>query len=105
MHFVIPGSYAAITPLWVPRRMEMVYFSGLAEIAGGIGVLIPRVRKAAGVGLIALLIAVFPANVGMLSTAVTTNAPDAYQTILFLRLPLQSLLIVWVYRASIRKRN
>ena len=103
MHFVIPGSYVAITPLWVPRRMEMVYLSGLAEIAGGIGLLIPGLRRAAGIGLIALLIAVFPANVQMLSTAVATGAPDVYQTILFLRLPLQSLLIAWVVRSAVQR--
>src|SRR5688572_30350863 len=102
MHFVIPAAYVAVTPAWVRWRFEAVYLSGIAEIAGGIGLLVPPLRKAAGIGLIALLVAVFPANVQMLSTAIATDAPAFYQTILFLRLPLQPLLIAWVYRAAVR---
>jgi uncharacterized membrane protein len=83
----------------------MVYISGLAEIAGGLGLLFPATRRAAGIGLIALLIAVFPANIQMLSTAVTGGAPAAYQALLFLRLPLQPLLIAWVYRSAVRRRT
>ena len=74
MHFVIPGGYVSITPGWVRWRLEAVYLSGIAEIAGGIGLLVPSLRKAAGIGLIALLVAVFPANVQMLSTAIATDA-------------------------------
>lgn len=101
MHFVIPRSYAAITPPWVPYPLEAVYLSGIAEIAGGIGLLIPRLRRLAGIALIALLIAVFPANIHMLSLAIADNAPDLYKTILFLRLPLQPLLIVLVHRSAL----
>lgn len=101
MHFVIPRSYAAITPTWVPYPLEAVYLSGIAEIAGGIGLLIPRLRRAAGIGLIALLIAVFPANIHMLSMAIARDAADLYKTILFFRLPLQPLLIVLVYRSAL----
>lgn len=104
MHFVFPGHYASIMPDWIPRHTEMVYISGVFEILGGIGVLIPRLRKMAGIGLIALLIAVFPANVQMLADGMRTGASALYLTFLFLRLPLQPLMIVWVYRAAIRRQ-
>ena len=102
MHFVIPLSYVAITPRWVPYPLELVYFSGIAEIVGGLALLVPTLRKAAGIGLIVLLIAVFPANVQMLSAAIMSNAPAFYLALLFLRLPLQPVLIVWVYRSAVR---
>ena len=102
MHFVIPLAYVAITPRWVPYALPAVYLSGVAEIAGGLTLLVPGLRKAAGIGLIALLIAVFPANIQMLSTAIASSAPTFYQTLLFLRLPLQPLLIAWVYRSAVR---
>ena len=105
MHFVIPAAYVAITPEWVPMPLQMVYFTGLAEIAGGLGILAERFRRAAGVGLIILLICVFPANIRMLATAVTTGAPDPYKLLLFLRLPLQPLLIVWIYRSAVSARS
>ena len=103
MHFVIPGSYASIVPGWVPFPMAMVYLTGVAEVAGGVGLLLDRFRRAAAAGLILLLVAVFPANIQMLQDAIAANAPGWYRTILFLRLPLQPLLIVWVYRAGTRK--
>lgn len=103
MHFAYPAAYVAITPSWVPMPFWIVYLSGLAEIAGGIGLLPAITRRAAGIALILLLVAVFPANIRMLSTAVATDAPDFYKLLLFLRLPLQPLLIVWIYRSAVRQ--
>ncbi len=91
-----------IMPPWIPRPLDMVYLSGVAEMLGGIGLLIRSVRTAAGLGLIALLVAVFPANVQMLANAVHSGSSLVYDSLLFLRLPLQPLLIVWVWRASHR---
>jgi uncharacterized membrane protein len=99
-HFVIPDKYLSIMPPWMPHGLFLVYASGVFEIAGGIGVLSPTLRKAAGIGLIALLIAVFPANIQMLSNAIWSHASFWYIAILFLRLPLQPLMIVWVYRST-----
>ena len=104
MHFVIPGRYAGIMPAWIPWQLEMVYVSGIAEIAGGLGLLIPGLREAAAIGLIALLIAVFPANIQMLSDAIRDGASTLYIALLWLRLPLQPLLIVWIYRAALQFR-
>ena len=102
MHFVIPRSYAGIMPPWIPSPMGMVYLSGVFEILGGLGVLAPQTRRLAGAGLIALLVAVFPANVQMLANAVTDGASPLYIAVLFLRLPFQPLMIVWVYRLAVR---
>src|SRR5438067_429708 len=64
-HFVKPAFYASIVPPAFPAPAAMVAISGVCEIAGGLGLLVPALRRAAGYGLIALLIAVFPANVYM----------------------------------------
>lgn len=100
MHFIIPDQYAAIMPPALPMHRALVYVSGVAEIAGGIGLLVPRTRRAAGIGLVLLLIAVWPANLQMLLNARAAGASALAQTLLLLRLPLQFVLIAWVWRAS-----
>ena len=75
MHFVIPGQYVRIMPPALPFPLELVYLSGVLEIAGGVGLLVPRSRRAAGMGLILLLLAVWPANVQMLLNARADGAP------------------------------
>jgi uncharacterized membrane protein len=85
----------------LPHPLAIVYISGLAEMAGGIGVLVPQVRTLAGRGLILLLIAVFPANVQMLVSARSAHAPFWAETLLWIRLPVQALLIAWVWRATV----
>ena len=101
LHFVRPAPYAGIVPYMLPHPLVLVYVSGLAELAGGIGVLIPQVRILAGRGLILLLIAVLPANVQMLVSARAAHAPHWFEAILWLRLPVQGLLIAWVWRATL----
>ncbi len=96
-HFVIPSFYLAMMPLWLPAHQLLVDLSGWAEIAGGVGLLIPRLRRAAGIGLILLLIAVFPANIQMLLNA---RAAGAAETALWIRLPFQILLVWWVWVVS-----
>lgn len=100
-HFVVPGSFEQIVPSWVPNARMAVYISGVAEIAGGVGLLIPSLRRYAGWGLIALLLAVFPANINMLQQARASDASAAYQLVLWMRLPLQPLLIWLVWKAAI----
>ena len=102
LHFAIPAPYIAIVPPWLPAAPTLVAVSGLAEIAGGIGVLDPRTKRLAGWGLIALLIAVFPANVYMLQAAMTRGAHPAWVLALWLRLPVQLLLVWWVWRVAAR---
>lgn len=105
MHFAITGAYMRIMPPWMPLHREMVLLSGVCEIAGGIGLLVPRTRRAAGIGLVLLLIAVFPANVQMLLNARAAHASALAQGLLWARLPLQLAIIAWVaYAAGLRRR-
>jgi uncharacterized membrane protein len=102
MHFVAPASYLRIMPAWLPSPLLLVYVSGLAEILGGLGLLLPSTRAVAGWGLILLLIAVFPANVQMLESARAAHASRLWIALLVLRLPLQPALMHWVWRAAVR---
>jgi uncharacterized membrane protein len=102
LHFLIPEMYARTVPSWVPDARAAVLWSGVAELAGGLGVLLPTTRRAAGWGLIALLVAVFPANVQMLVAAQANDAGPLAVVLLALRLPLQPLLIWWVWRLTRR---
>lgn len=100
-HFLIPRAYQAIVPPSMRDHAErLVVISGLAEIAGGVGVLLPRTRRLSGLGLIALLAAVFPANLHM------ARNPERFRRIprwaLYARLPLQPLMMRWAHRATRR---
>lgn len=66
LHFVFPAAYAKVIPAWLGWHAQLVAISGACEFARGVGVLMPRTRRAAGIGLILLSIAVLPANVQML---------------------------------------
>ena len=100
MHFVRPSPYVKIIPPFIPWPLAMVYISGAAEIAGGAGLLIGRFRRAAGWGLAALLIAVFPANIYMASGHVHVTATPLPGWLLWGRLALQPLMIWWVLWCS-----
>ena len=103
LHFIRPESYEAIMPPYVPLHREAVFASGVAEIAGGLAVLHKRTRPAARWGLIALLIAVFPANVHMAVNPEEVRGLDldtVPRWALWARLPLQAAAVVWVWRAT-----
>ena len=98
LHFLRPESYEQIMPGYLPAHHELVLISGAAEIAGGVAVAFPKSRRWAGAWLIALLIAVFPANLNM---AINSGRFDSIApALLWARLPLQALLIWWAYRAT-----
>lgn len=103
MHFVVPTAYVQMMPSRLPAHRELVYASGVAEIAGGAALMHPRTRRWAGWWLIATLIAVFPANVNMALNRdrYAEHVPGGEQT-LIARLPLQLVLIAWV-RAAARR--
>lgn len=103
LHFRNPRMYEQIMPPYLPAHREIVYVSGFFEMLGGAGLFVPQVRSAAGYGLIALLIAVFPANVYMATDAERFSAV-APAWALYARLPLQFILIWWVYVASVKRR-
>ena len=99
-HFLWPGVFTRIMPPYFPRPHLLVYLSGVAEVAGGIGVLFPAVRPYAGWGLILLLCAVFPVHVYMLRQP--EEFPNVPLWALYLRVPLQFVLMAWVYWAACR---
>tara|TARA_A100001391_G_scaffold201626_1_gene189125 strand:- start:228 stop:650 length:423 start_codon:yes stop_codon:yes gene_type:complete len=99
-HFVSPEVYLKIMPDYLPWQRSLVYVSGFFEILGGVGMAIPRLRRAAGCGVIALLITVFPANVDMVVNS--DQFPSIPYWALVARLPLQGLLIAWVWWATVR---
>ena len=97
-HFVSTDFYLAIMPPWVPWHLAAVQVSGAAEIALGVAVLFPRARRLAAWGLVALLVAVFPANVHMALDRVRIDGQLPMPLwALWLRLPLQGLLIAWAW--------
>jgi uncharacterized membrane protein len=97
-HLVAPGIYRGIMPPWVPAHDLMIFLSGVAEIAGGLGLLLPQFRVGAAIGLILLLLAVYPANFQMLFNARERGVAWWYELGLWLRLPLQIFLIGWVWK-------
>lgn len=95
MHFLATRTYASIVPSYLPAHRELVLVSGAAEILGGIGVLVPATRRPAAWGLILLLVAVFPANVTMITEH--GRFPTVPLWAAWLRLPLQLPLIYWAW--------
>ncbi|MEP6786980.1 MAG: MauE/DoxX family redox-associated membrane protein [Acidobacteriota bacterium] len=94
-HFIDPQFYESIMPPYLPWHYALVIVSGVAEVVLGAALLIPKLSRAAAWGIIMLLFAVFPANIHMAMN------PELYPTIpaifLWLRLPLQGLLVLWAY--------
>jgi uncharacterized membrane protein len=102
-HFLMPKAYERIVPPSMKGRAKnIVAVSGIAELACGVGVLLPWTRRSAGLGLIALLVAVFPANLYM------ARAPEDFRKFprwaLYARLPLQPVMMWWAWRATQRPR-
>tara|TARA_R110002111_G_scaffold217632_1_gene279967 strand:- start:122 stop:490 length:369 start_codon:yes stop_codon:yes gene_type:complete len=100
-HFRNPNFYAPMMPPYLPATKALIYISGFFEILGGIGVALPSLGKAAGWGLIALLIAVIPAHIHMLMN------PESFDTVpfwvLIVRMPMQAVLIAWVWWTALRE--
>ena len=103
LHLVKPEYYMRIMPPWLPAPLALVLISGVFEMLGGVGVLVPATRVAAGWGLIALVLAVFPANIQMLLNARAAHASALWMAGLVARLPLQPALVYWIFRAAIRQ--
>ena len=95
MHFAVPAAYDRIVPPYLPAPHTLVLISGACEVLGGAGLVLPFSRRFAAWGLVALLIAVMPANVQMaLDHAHWPNIPE---WALWLRLPIQLPLIAWAW--------
>jgi uncharacterized membrane protein len=104
-HFISPATYVPMMPGYLSWPMPLIYLSGAAEVIGGIGVALPKWRRLAGWWLITVLVAIFPANIHMLINDVPISGNHVPQWILWARLPLQLVMIAWVYASTIIPRN
>jgi uncharacterized membrane protein len=96
LHFIRPEPYLRIMPPSIPWPAAMVRISGAFEILGGLGLLVNAARRAAAWGLVALLIAVFPANIYMAMRPAEAGAASIAPMLRWGRLPLQLVLIWWL---------
>ncbi len=103
LHFTSPEPFVGIVPAALPAPLALVYVSGAAEIAGGVGLLIPALRRAAGIGLIALYIAVFPANINMAIHGLPLGDAPVSPWALWLRLPFQFVFMAWAYWVAVAR--
>jgi uncharacterized membrane protein len=94
-HFLFPKPFLKIVPKYIPYPLWAVYVSGFFEILFGLGLLFPQTQSYAAIGLILLLIAVFPANLYMAQRM--KEKKNKYAWIAFARLPLQLVLIYWAW--------
>ena len=101
-HFILLDFFVAAMPDYLSHHRELVIVSGIFELAGAIGILIPKTRLWAGYGLIALIIAVYPANIHMAMHP--EKYPDISQAFLYARLPFQFLFVWFVWRAIAPER-
>ncbi len=95
-HFVTPERYLPMMPAALPWPIPLIYLSGLAELAGGVGLLLPRYKVAAAWGLVVLLVAIFPANINAALTGGQAAGLPTSPWYLWLRLPFQVVFIWWV---------
>lgn len=99
-HFRLPEVYMGMMPKWLPSPLLLIQVSGVAEVLGGIGVLVPFTRRCAGWGLLLLLVAVFPANLYVAFEGRMLGF-DFSPLTLWLRLPFQVVLLAWVWWVAI----
>ena len=102
-HFTSPEFYLPMMPPYLPAHMELIYISGFFEIIGGIGLLIPQLRRYAAWGLLALLVAVFPANIHLVANDVQlTDAPNN-PVLMWIRLPFQAVFMYMVWWSGLKE--
>ena len=101
LHFLKPRMYEAIMPPYLPAPRQLVLASGAAEVAGGVGVLVPGLERAARWWLLATLVAVFPANVHMaVNPGQIEGLPAIPRWLLWARLPIQGAFAALVVKAT-----
>jgi uncharacterized membrane protein len=95
-HFANPTPFLQMMPAWVPFPLEMVHLTGALEVAGGVGLLVPRLRRPAAICLALYLVAVFPANVNVAVNRIHVDGYPSAPWYAWVRLPFQALFIWWV---------
>ncbi len=97
-HFIDPAIFMRIVPDWLPAPRALVLVSGAFEILGGVGVLHPKTRRLASLGLIALYLAVFPANIHMAVHGIQLDPANPIpEWAMWARLPYQAVFIAWAW--------
>jgi uncharacterized membrane protein len=94
-HFLHPARYVGMIPPALPAPLTLTYVSGFFEMAGAIGLLIPRTRRWAAGGLVTLLIAIFPANIYVAFAGLTVEGLPAARWYYWVRLPIQFIFLAW----------
>ena len=97
MHFIIPQAYLRIMPPFLPAHSTLINISGAAEILGGFGIMVPATRRLAAWGLVALLIAVWPANIYTATAHLPLPGLAGQSWLQWTRIPLQAPLIYWAW--------
>ena len=94
LHFTSAGQFVQIVPAFLPSPYTLVWVSGVFEILGGVGLLVDRTRRFSAWGLVALYVAVFPANINMAVNHIhITGTPELPAWVLWARLPFQAAFI------------
>lgn len=96
-HFIKSEQFVRIVPPQLPYPYELVYISGFFEILGGVGLLIPLVSVTAAWGIVALFIAVFPANINQAVNSISLEGVPDHPWLYWARLPFQAVLITWAW--------
>jgi uncharacterized membrane protein len=96
-HFAMPEKYLEMMPPFLPAPVFLIYLSGVFEILGGVGLMLSRTKRLAAMGLILLLLAVFPANIYVALNSVQLGGYMNYAVYQWLRLPMQFVLMAWVW--------
>lgn len=103
LHFLSPAFFISIVPACLSHPQAMVATSGVAEIAGGLGLLVSATRRFAGVGLMLLFVAVFPANINMAIHRLPLDGHAVAPSLLWGRLLLQPVFIAWAWWCAVRR--
>jgi len=99
-HFVSPAFFVSIVPAWLPHPRALVAVSGVCEIMGGAGLFLPKTRRWAGLGLVLLFVAVFPANIHMAVHHLPFGGQPVAPALLWARLALQPVFVAWAWWSS-----
>jgi uncharacterized membrane protein len=102
-HFIRTDEMSAMLPPWVPYRAPLIYFTGVLELLGAIGVWLPSLTRLTGLCLILMLISFLPANIYSAIDRVEFGAHGAGPAYLLVRVPFQLFLIGWTYWATEQK--
>ena len=102
-HFIMTEPMARMLPPWIPMRMPIIYITGVVELAASAGILVPHLCRLTGIYLITFLILVLPANIYAAINRVEMGGHSMGPPYLFIRIPLQLILIIWTYWFAVRK--